>query len=539
MTLPASGGNANISFSAIYIELGLGAPGTDEDISIAEAATGIYATINTSSSSYPNASQPHGVGEWGSYDHNASAGAPVASFTISDSTPNVNQTVTFTDTSTNTPTSWSWTITGGDYSYVNSTSSISQNPQVQFKDNGLSYTVNLQATNGSGSNNTSFTNNITTNETYSTLTIGSGLGYDAIAYGGNPQQLFGLSPYGSTYMINTYRNTSDDLQAQVLTHSNGTYTSVGSEITLNTRVGNGAVENLNGANFVAIYRNNNISGNVYARGINASSAPTLSTLTSETSLISNSSTNINDIEKLTTNKVAYVAGQGGTGNKYAGVVYYNGSTLSGGSNVISTADAGIGGQTMSIAVEDSTHFAVFYTSRSGGVNNTVKAKYITVSGTVTLSASSESSHTLSTSYDNYSVSNGHFVGSGYYLWAWVSNDDYKLRIMPISESSGSFTFHTADIVTSSAAVSTNNDLSIQWSDGPTSGNDKYYALAAGHGEVFLIKWNTFSDTVTIVDSDDIAVVTENANIKPTAVNTNHFYVNIVSDSLYAHKVTIS
>ena len=36
--------------------------------------------------------------------------APVASFTISDATPNVGQIVTFTDTSTNTPTSWSWAI---------------------------------------------------------------------------------------------------------------------------------------------------------------------------------------------------------------------------------------------------------------------------------------------------------------------------------------------------------------------------------------------------------------------------------------------
>ena len=91
------------------------------------------------------------------------AGAlPVASFTISNATPSVGQTVTFTDTSTGTPTSWSWAVSGGAFSFVNGTSATSQNPQIQFNDSSTSYTVNLTASNADGSDSTNFINNITT-----------------------------------------------------------------------------------------------------------------------------------------------------------------------------------------------------------------------------------------------------------------------------------------------------------------------------------------------------------------------------------------
>jgi len=87
--------------------------------------------------------------------------APVAGFTISDDTPNVNATVTFTDTSTNSPTSWSWTVSGGSYSFVGGTSSTSQNPQIQFSSSSASYTVTLTATNSAGSDN--FADGVVTN----------------------------------------------------------------------------------------------------------------------------------------------------------------------------------------------------------------------------------------------------------------------------------------------------------------------------------------------------------------------------------------
>lgn len=89
--------------------------------------------------------------------------APVASFTISDATPNVGQIVTFTDTSTNTPTSWSWAISPSTYVFEGGTSATSQNPQVAFLDESTNYTVNLTATNAGGSDSTAFTNNVVSN----------------------------------------------------------------------------------------------------------------------------------------------------------------------------------------------------------------------------------------------------------------------------------------------------------------------------------------------------------------------------------------
>jgi len=86
---------------------------------------------------------------------------PVAGFTISDDTPDVNATVTFTDTSTNSPTSWSWAVSGGSYSFVGGTSSTSQNPQIQFSSSSTSYTITLTATNGAGSDN--FADGVVTN----------------------------------------------------------------------------------------------------------------------------------------------------------------------------------------------------------------------------------------------------------------------------------------------------------------------------------------------------------------------------------------
>ena len=79
---------------------------------------------------------------------------PVASFTISDATPNVGQIVTFTDTSTETPITWSWAISPSTYVFEGGTSAISQNPQIAFLDESENYTVNLTATNTYGSDST-------------------------------------------------------------------------------------------------------------------------------------------------------------------------------------------------------------------------------------------------------------------------------------------------------------------------------------------------------------------------------------------------
>ncbi|OJJ20510.1 hypothetical protein BKI52_18820 [marine bacterium AO1-C] len=83
--------------------------------------------------------------------------APVVTFTASNTTITVGQSVTFTDQSTNSPTSWSWTFNGG--SPANSTT---QNPTVTYNTAG-SYDVTLTATNAGGTNTLTKTAHITVN----------------------------------------------------------------------------------------------------------------------------------------------------------------------------------------------------------------------------------------------------------------------------------------------------------------------------------------------------------------------------------------
>jgi len=70
-----------------------------------------------------------------------------ANFSADLPNPNINTTVVFTDQSTGDPVSWSWSITPASYSYVDGTSSSSQNPHVQFSAAG-SYTVSLTISDG-------------------------------------------------------------------------------------------------------------------------------------------------------------------------------------------------------------------------------------------------------------------------------------------------------------------------------------------------------------------------------------------------------
>lgn len=65
MVLPSSG---QISFNDLRVELGVS---SQAPFSITSASTGIYATINTISPSYPNSATPHQISEWYSYNHSA------------------------------------------------------------------------------------------------------------------------------------------------------------------------------------------------------------------------------------------------------------------------------------------------------------------------------------------------------------------------------------------------------------------------------------------------------------------------------------
>ncbi len=74
---------------------------------------------------------------------------PVAEFIASTTTPTTTTIVTLTDQSTNLPDNWVWTFSPNTVTYVNGTTSSSQNPQVIFTIGGC-YTVTLTATNSAG-----------------------------------------------------------------------------------------------------------------------------------------------------------------------------------------------------------------------------------------------------------------------------------------------------------------------------------------------------------------------------------------------------
>jgi len=75
--------------------------------------------------------------------------APSANFFANSTSVHTNETAYLNDASTENPTSWLWTISPGNYSFVNSTSATSQNPEIEFTDIGF-YTITLYVENTSG-----------------------------------------------------------------------------------------------------------------------------------------------------------------------------------------------------------------------------------------------------------------------------------------------------------------------------------------------------------------------------------------------------
>lgn len=75
--------------------------------------------------------------------------APKANFYADNFSVGLNETVSFTDASTENPTSWSWSISPSTYTFVNSTSSTSQNPEVEFTAAGT-YDITLYVENANG-----------------------------------------------------------------------------------------------------------------------------------------------------------------------------------------------------------------------------------------------------------------------------------------------------------------------------------------------------------------------------------------------------
>lgn len=87
----------------------------------------------------------YGRGVWES-DLFGIEGAPIANFEANNLIPTVDDTVTFTDLSSNSPDTWEWEFSPNSVTFIEGTSSSSQNPIVMFDEIG-SYTVTLTVEN--------------------------------------------------------------------------------------------------------------------------------------------------------------------------------------------------------------------------------------------------------------------------------------------------------------------------------------------------------------------------------------------------------
>lgn len=113
-------------------------------------------------------------------DFSIDSSSPVTSTTIF-----VGDTILFDDQSDNSPTSWQWSFSPNDVTYVNGTSSSSQNPYVRFDETG-SYDVSLWARNSYGNDTETKTDYITVGELPEAGSIGTA---QTICYGAIPAEL--------------------------------------------------------------------------------------------------------------------------------------------------------------------------------------------------------------------------------------------------------------------------------------------------------------------------------------------------------------
>ncbi|MBI9036671.1 MAG: T9SS type A sorting domain-containing protein [Bacteroidales bacterium] len=88
---------------------------------------------------------------------------PVAEFSVNNPSPTILETVIFSDFSTGSPTAWLWTFDPATVTYMEGTSSSSQNPQVRF-DAIDDYTVTLYAENAQGNDSETKTDYISSTD---------------------------------------------------------------------------------------------------------------------------------------------------------------------------------------------------------------------------------------------------------------------------------------------------------------------------------------------------------------------------------------
>jgi PKD repeat protein len=119
-----------------------------EVVYIGTPATGDYTITVTHKGTLTNGSQAFSIVLDGITEP-AGENPPLADFSANKTSVQVGESVLFTDLSANSPTSWDWSFTPATVTFINGSSSSSENPEVTF-DAVDSYTVTLQVWNDYG-----------------------------------------------------------------------------------------------------------------------------------------------------------------------------------------------------------------------------------------------------------------------------------------------------------------------------------------------------------------------------------------------------
>ncbi|MFO8086852.1 MAG: PKD domain-containing protein, partial [Bacteroidales bacterium] len=129
-----------------------------DNLPVAAIVTELEIFYNSNHQSSKIVASTYGRGTWRSDLYSSGNLVPAAEFGYDQTVICTGDTITFSDSSLYSPSSWSWSFTPSTVTYVNGTSSTSQNPVVKFTTAGY-YTVTLTATNSNG-NDTITKNNL-------------------------------------------------------------------------------------------------------------------------------------------------------------------------------------------------------------------------------------------------------------------------------------------------------------------------------------------------------------------------------------------
>jgi len=154
----------------------------------------------------------YGRGLWVS-DLYAATGTPDVCFDASTEIICAGSSVLFMDNSSYNPTSWVWSASPNTITFINGTSSSSQNPEIQFNANGT-YTITLTASNASGSDTQSETNMITANTSVAIPTMNEDFESYALCATTNNCEGTSCVLSGSAW-VNANNATEDDIDWRV------------------------------------------------------------------------------------------------------------------------------------------------------------------------------------------------------------------------------------------------------------------------------------------------------------------------------------